>query len=239
MVLTKLSGALCIAGLCLSCASTMGFTPRRPDVGTFPYEQVSSIPFIFVGRIVSNVEVGHQKPAPWNKYQKVQLYRVNLTVENVLQGRVDSGDLYVYYFAYWGPIGSPPGLGMSKRAGDWHIGDREMFFLRKESGKFRTICDISDRCVVPVFSGPHPQFRINTTKPLEYNIIDLLLTRGNNADDEDMIKAIHSDRPSLFSQSYTIVKLKQLVREEAPKVRDAACKALLNWGQRCSSVSAR
>ncbi len=69
-------------------------------------------------------------------------------------------------------------LGMYGEGGIWHMGDREMFFLRNDSGVLRTICDTWNTCVVPVFSGAHPGFKPDPGKPLAEAIIDLLLTRG-------------------------------------------------------------
>ncbi len=227
-----LLGCLGLASLQLACKANLKFSPERP-IGHLPYGRLASIPIVLVGRILSNAIVGRPRHAQGDEYEILALYCVHVRVENVLKGQVMSNEVSIYYFSDWGPLGGPPRLGMVTNGGNWHVGDRVMFFLRKEAGELRTACDFSDRCAVPVFSGSHPGFEVNPGRPLGYSIIDFLLTKGYAIGDEQMIKAVFSDRPSLFSDSYTIEKLKQLSTSGAPEIRKAACESLSRWDLKC------
>ncbi len=223
---------------CLSLYFAYSCVPRLVESeasdNVLPFDQAESTPVILVGRILANAKVGRARVSRIDKYHQVQLYRTAVRVENVLRGKTPTSDISVYYFAYIASSG-PPGLGMSENGGTWHIGDREMFFLRTESGVFRTICDRLRSCVVPVRSGAHPNFKADPRKAIAHSIIDLLLTRGQDCNDSQMIQAISSNpfqalssNPAWdFSESYTIQKLQQIATQETPAVRRAACNELI------------
>jgi hypothetical protein len=228
----RLLGSFAICTFFLACNPGPTFHVNSPDEATF-FHDPASAPIVAVGRILSNEKAGkvrqwHPKEDSISTYQ-VQLFRVTAEIENILRGGPLPNKAEIYYFAFVGNVGGPPGLGMAGGSGTWHIGDRGLFFLREESKKLRTECDLSARCVPPVLSGSHPNLKVDPKQPLAYSIVDLLLTRGIDCHDQQMIEAVSNYAPSLFSQSYAIRKLRQIAKEEVPSVRAAACKRLTVW----------
>ena len=114
-----------------------------------------------------------------------------------------------------------------------------MFFLLRESGVLRTICDFYAHCVVPVRSCEHPVFRPDPTAPLSQTLIDLLLTRGPNCGDEQMVEAISKFNAQDLDREYAFKKLRLLAIEETPPVRKAACHWLSLWKQPCVDTRGR
>lgn len=111
-----------------------------------------SAPVILVGRILSSSKAsGRRQYEVQGKSDHVQLYEVTVAVENVLKGdapREQCRDLFLSARRF---LRGSPLLGIEER-GTWRLGDREMFFLNRDSGVLRTICDFYSDCVVPVFS---------------------------------------------------------------------------------------
>jgi len=186
-----------------------------------------------VGTILQNTKVGQLRRANWDEYATVQLYRVTVHIENVLRGSLRDRNIPVYYFAYAGTIGGPPGLGMAGTGGTWHIGDRELFFLRRDSRVLRTICDFSHTCVMPVHTGKHPGFHFEPGKPVADSIVDLLLTRGQNCTDQQMKQAFVHCYAFGFSPDYTVKKLQQIAATEDPAVSSEACETLADFAHPC------
>jgi hypothetical protein len=236
MVYLRLLAFLIICVLCAACNHGSTFAIHPPSNATF-LRDPASVPIILVGQILSNSKVGGLRK--WRPDQdsvsdyQVQMFRVNVRVENTLKGDSLPGDIGIYYFAFHGNVSGPPGLGMAGVSGTWHLGDRELFFLRKESGELRTACDLSARCVPPVFSGNHADFRVDPSISLADSIVDLLLTRGRGCTDQQMIEAVSSYAPSFFSRDYAVAKLRQIVQREVPSVSEAACERLKREHESC------
>jgi trehalose-6-phosphatase len=72
---------------------------------------------------------------------------------------------------------------------DLYGGHSEMFFLQRDFGELRTICDGSRQCIFWVRSGSHYNFE--TSLSLAYDIARVFLTRGDDASDEQMFDAIY------------------------------------------------
>ncbi|HEY3457398.1 MAG TPA: hypothetical protein VGK64_22650 [Bryobacteraceae bacterium] len=217
-------------GLQMACNRTPPLIDEDPSKRVGPFDGAASGLPVVVGRIVSNSRFGTPHPSHWNRYRTVQLYGLAIHVENVLQGDIQNPSIDVYYFADVGSQGGPARLGMREDGGQWRIGDRELFVLRREAGVFRTVCDFSAVCVTPVLTGAHPAFRRNISRSIKEDIVEILLTRGEHCDDSQMIRAISSDprgNPAWsFSESYTFKKLRQIATEETSAVRKAACEDL-------------
>lgn len=113
----------------------------------------------------------------------VLLYKVNPTIENVVQGSVTLGNADV--FVYASTTVFPGAIGFSgSRA------FRDMVLLRREHGKLRVIEDIDSNCKTGVYSGAHPGFKPRPGDPVRQQMIDLLLTPGLGATDLGMMRAI-------------------------------------------------
>src|SRR6185312_7737478 len=209
----RLWGFFAICTFFFACNSGPTFHVNSPDKATF-FRDPASAPIIVVGRILSNEKTGkvrqwHPKEDSISTYH-VQLFRVTVEIENILRGGPLPKKPEIYYFALAGNVGGPPGIALTSISGTWHKGDRGLFFLREESGKLRTECDLSVRCVPPILSGSHPNFKVDPKQPLAYSIVDLLLTRGIDCSDQQMIEAVSNYAPSLFSQSFAIKKLRPI-----------------------------
>ena len=220
----------------LGCSHTPSMAVRKPSAESLPFYRFKSTPIIVVARILENIEIGPSHPSGWDPHISVQLYRVKARTENVLKGEIIPSSIEIYYFSEVGAIGGPPRLGMTSAGGTWNIGDREMFFLERESGVLRTICDCMHYCVIPVLTGEHPGFKTERSAPLALSITNLLLTRGKGCGDLDMIRAIQQ-MPN-FDRIYTIRKLKELASTETRGVREAACDALETLGNTCAQPGA-
>jgi hypothetical protein len=194
--------------------------------------QLDSVPIVIVGQILLADTVG--RPQREKNGLPVQLYRVTVHVENVLRGNVQ-GDVAIYYFsgAKGLSIGSSGLLGMTTNAGSWHLGDRIVFFLRREDGVLRTTCDFRRYCALQVYSGAHPEFRPDASKPLADNLVDLLLTRGERCTDKQMADAILKSRTPEISEAYAYQQLSQLAIKGPLEITRAACEMLSVANRKC------
>jgi hypothetical protein len=74
---------------------------------------------------------------------------------------------------------------------------------------------------------------------MTHTIVDLLLSRGENCSDKEMIKATGGTKAYLFSNDYTMQKLRQIASTETPEVRQAACDALFSFGHPCEASKSK
>jgi hypothetical protein len=72
---------------------------------------------------------------------------------------------------------------------DLNAGHSEIFFLQRNFGELRTICDGSRQCIFWVRSGSHYGFE--TSFSLGDAIARVFLRRGDGASDEQMFDAIY------------------------------------------------
>ena len=225
----------------VACTSVPKISPENSVVSGI----ASLAPFIVVGTITSNSDLHRPikitdenapQVMPSDSEVVYHLFRVNVRIENVLRGSIRQSNIAVYYYTQIGPLGGTPRLGMWNTGGLWHIGDREIFYLKKSAGVFRTYCDIVAPCATPVFSGAHPGFTIDPSRPPAESIIDLLLTRGRGSTDQGMVKAVLSRSAEYFNEPYTIRKWQEIAEhDESAAVRDAACSQLKKEELPCPS----
>lgn len=188
-------------------------------------------PVILVGRILNSVGMGSRQLSIWDGDTPYQQYRATVALENVLNGSVPLGTVEIYFLVNV-RSGGHKVLGTTKDGGSWHIGDREMFFLQRDSGRLRTICDsFAYNCVIPVFTGSH-----ESIQPHPWagdTIADIFLTRGKGTSDAQMIEGMNRGTSISFhfSPSYSMTKLVQMAQTETALVRREACKYLRSYSK--------
>jgi len=182
----------------------------------------SFVPIILVGQIVAYSELGRSRSSRWDATNRIQLCRIIVRVENVLRGGVARDDVPVFFFVSVGSTGGPPQLGMIGRTGRWRIGDRELFFLKRDSGVLRTIIDNYALAAQPVLTGAHTNYKSRPGETVPEMIVDILLTRGQGCSDQQMAQAVSRSVADFFDLPYTVRKLRQLANNEVPVVQKAA-----------------
>jgi hypothetical protein len=218
--------------LLLGCLSTIAgcgradrMEPYPEFTDLFPADMAAFPPVILVGRILAGVAIGSPRPSIWDGKTPYQEYRISVAIENVLHGSVPPQTADIYFLKNI-RAGGPPRLGIPQQGGLWRIGDRKMFFLQRDSGRLRTVCDTWAHCVVPVLSGSHLGFQ---PRPRPGDALaDILFTRGKGTSDAQMIEGL--EKASFvgfhFAPNFSMRKLEDLVQTETPSVRQAACKYL-------------
>jgi hypothetical protein len=151
----------------------------------------------------------------------MQLHRVRVRIENVLKGSLREQVIDVYYFGFAGALDGPRTLGFG------HEPSRRIFWLKKEGEAFRMACDGWDDCTTIVESGAHLQYRADPSKPLEYALADILLTRGEGEIDHLRFAGqISQGVPDRGIQGFVIEKLRKLAQTESLDVKTSACELI-------------
>jgi hypothetical protein len=149
----------------------------------------------------------------------LQLRKLVVTVENVLNGNVGGRTVEIYYFTFAGGFDGPRPLGF------WEAGNRRIFSIRPDAGVLRTACDGWDGCTYGVYSGAHRHLRVDPQKPIDYALADIVLTRGEGeVDDSEFARAV--DRGGPGPPEYVIGKYRHLALTEGSTIKVAACKEL-------------
>jgi hypothetical protein len=225
--------AIALLGMVTACC--------RPQMTEFPArysidspQAIEAVPVILVGLVlVGSHPAGPLHPSRVDPHVLTQLHQAKIRVENLVQGDVAQNDEINIFYSL-----DAVNLGSSASFLYFSRGDRRLFFLERDAGKLRTIYDTWNTCVLPVFSGFHPNFKRDPHQPATEAIVDLLLTRGEGATDKDMVKAVREvgnfDR---FGDELQLKALQQIAREETPPVRHEACAELAIWGHPCPSSS--
>ena len=211
---------LAVAGVGSGCSRSPKLIPYEAQ----EYERIFDAPMVIVGRLISDAAA--HGPVLDRGYP-IQLRKLKVRVENALRGSVATGEVLVYYFAPAGPYqGNVP-------LGRWPLGERRILWLRSDSGGLRTACDFRDECTMSVRSGAHPDYKPDSQKPLGYALADIWFTRGDGATDTDFAKGVDRGAPSTVPETYLFEKLQRLAATEVPVVRDAACRQLSYFRQKC------
>ncbi len=176
---------------------------------------------VIVGSIKRDTLVQRPVPMHVDPSYPLQLRKMEIRVENVLQGSLPARVVTVFYFAFAGGFDGPQPLGA------WRGGTRRMFWLRKDAGVLRTACDGWDTCTRGVYSGAHPHFTPDQRSPFMDIMADILLTRGEGQIDEDWFAGAISRAPG--SEVHLLEKYRQLALTESGAVKAAACTLL--WGE--------
>jgi hypothetical protein len=189
-IVTVRTAALLAGVTLLTCH---GYRPKvamresKPGYPILKPEDVARVPVIIEGLVI-------ESGAPVSTVQRspidggfTQLWKGRVRVENVLQGRVSEGIIDIFYF-----VGDIPG---SSRRILFRPGERNLFFLRWDGPYLPTTNHRSaNACLLKVLTGPHPNFNRAPGASINDAIIRLLLTRGNGADDQQMIGAVEDPK---------------------------------------------
>lgn len=202
------------------------YRPLAPDT---PFSLLSGAPVILVGLVLSVMErVGDIHPSVFTR-EPMALYRVKVRIENVLQGDIEGTEATIYFFRLLGTY-----AGINRMS--FKVGDRFIFFLQNDHGGWRTVCDTYEYCVERVKTGPHPAVRRDRKRPINDDILEILLTRGVGVDDEHMVQALLDPRPQTGyrwgAERYT-QQLSEVARQETAPVRAVACEQLKRLHKPC------
>jgi hypothetical protein len=216
---------------CLLCAVIMLSTAceRVPPLveyessgGGLTQQGIASVPIVIVGRILAHSEIGRPHPSRWDSKYPMQLYKVTVQVENVLRGDIESGTVSVFYLKNLYASDGPARMGVVGRGGQWRVGDRLIWFLRRDAGVLRTVLDTWAQCAKPVFTGSHVNYRPRPEETLAQMIVDILLDRGEGCSDQQMAEALSKSVPEGFDLTYTVKKVRRLSEDKSPEIRKAA-----------------
>lgn len=208
--------------LSTACERVPPLVEYQSSGGGLTQQRIASVPIVIVGRILAHSEVGRPHPSRWDTGYPMQLYKVTLQIENVLRGDVDRGTVPIFYFANLYASEGPPRTGMVGRGGRWRIGDRLIWFLRRDAGVLRTVLDTWAQGTDPVFTGSHVNYRPRPGEPLSQMIVDILLNRGAGCTDKQLVEALSKSVPEWFDLPYTVQKVRRLRGDKSPEVRKAA-----------------
>jgi hypothetical protein len=208
-----------------SCEGGDKMAPLPPH---FSASALDRVPVILLGQIMENSRsTGSQRTWQTSEWdgKPVQLMRVRVRVEQVLQGEPPPKEVEIFYF-------TDLAAGESSVARVWrdlNAGHSEIFFLQRDYGKLRTICDGWRSCIIWVRTGTHYNFKPEPGTPIEDVITNILLRRGDHTTDEQMIDAMY--HPELRWGTLPIYNaLKQLaVNEKSLAVRVVALERLRNF----------
>jgi hypothetical protein len=197
-------------------------SPLPPD---FSVATPDRVPVILLGQVLkSSHAAAPPRTSEWND-RPVQLWTVRVRVEHVLQGEVQPKEIDIFYFTDMGAGESA----ISRVMGNLYAGHSEIFFLQRDNGKLRTICDGWRTCIMWVRTGSHYNFKAEPGLPIQDVITKVLLSRGDHTTDKQMIDAIyHPERR--WGNLPVFNAFKQLVAQErSPVVRTVALEEIRNF----------
>lgn len=185
------------------------------------------VPIIFAGTALTTpTPVGDPRHSRFDGIL-MQPFLWKVHVENVLKGNISAGETVDLNFFM-----SVESLGGRPQLSDVQPGQRDLFFVQRDSGKLRLICDGWRSCVPVIRSGSHPNFKADPNVPLDNQIADILLSRGVGATDDEMVRAIGETGININAQAIA-EKLQHLAQTETPVVRAAACRSLKGLDHPC------
>ncbi len=191
--------------------------------------KVFSAPIVVLAVIQSDTFVH----GPTAADQNIQLRKLQVRVENVLRGEDIPDVATIYYYTWAGAFDGPRPLGFWMMPAHSRPIYRRIFWLRRDSGLLRTACDGWDECTMPANSGSHANYRPDPMKPLGYALADIFFTRGEGVSDGAFADQVEWGAPGTVPEAYLLEKLRHLARTEPPIVREAACKQLAYYRQKC------
>ena len=228
------SSLICLLFVLPACRSTPDLHPRFNGYPVPLGRVVKDAPIILVGSI-RKVELdraptrtigqpGFQLP--------VKLVTVDLDVEVVLRGDVQSERVSVDTFLFHGPAW-PEALSEKRvSVSQFFGGNRRVFFLTREEDGMRTMLDVGGSTIGLSTGKPGLDIATLADTSIEEKIAKLLLTPTPEANDESFAKAIHdavSDAIALVGDTKTSFLLRALLNHRSSIVRATACLELADY----------
>ena len=208
--------------------------PRLTEYDEHANAQARSAPIVVVAVADADVPIGGQVPSRFDPKYPMQLHRVRVRIENVLKGSLRERVIDVYYFGFAGGSDGPHPLGFGREP------SRRILWLKMDGPAFRTACDGWDYCTTIVSSGAHIQYRADPSKPLEYALADILLTRGEGEiNNLEFAGQIRQGVPDREIQGFVIEKLRYLAQTESLDVKRSTCELLWIYAQDRTNHSLR
>ncbi len=178
-------------------------------------------PIVLVGLVTGVNAVGAPRQARRSPGTLLQLTRVELHVENMLRGKVESRNIKFYFFGFSDKNPAYIGLPRYQVA----IGERRIFFLTTELGRLRSVGDVLDY-TLPVASGFHENIRAEPEVPLRLSIPEVLLSVGKGSNPRAMSATLSILCPVsdyLAPQTTTVRLLKDLISGSDKGLAAASC----------------
>ena len=220
----------CSFAIGAGCRSSPSLAFQRGTSSDAEYiAKVFSAPIVVVGSIELDTLVRLTR----QQHVDLQLRQLRVRVENVLRGDLVPGTTTVYYYTWAGAFDGPRPLGFWDMKGSGHRAFRRILWLRRDSGVLRTACDGWDECTMPAESGTNLDYKPDPGMPLGYALADIFFTRGNGVTDAEFARQVEWGAPSTVPNAYLFEKLQRLAAREVPIVREAACKQLSYYRQKC------
>jgi hypothetical protein len=228
--------ACCSFAIGAGCRSSPNLVFQKGTSSDADYiARIFNAPIVVVGSIESDAFVRLTRQYGIH----LQLRKLNVRVENVLRGDLVVGTTTVYYYTWAGAFNGLRPLGFWDEHGSRHRECRRILWLRRDSGVIRTACDGGDECTMPVESGTHLDYKTDPGLSLGYALADIFFTRGNGATDAEFARQVEWGAPSTVPNAYLFEKLQRLAATEVPIVREAACKQLSYYRQKCVEPSGK
>lgn len=194
-------------------------------------------PVILVGSVtaVQGLNEARLQASEWPA--DVTLERIQVRPERFLRGREDGAEVVFYRY----------GLLRGQLPGDvpidsFHVGERRVFFLVRESGVLRTRVDIVASSF-QVFSGAHPGPPSENPQEMPRSIAEILVLPGTSLDEDGYVKAlgVQTDRtvPLLVGFKGTTQLLRTVIAHPNKRLAAEACIALYRlspFGDECAGV---
>ena len=193
--------------------------------------KVFAAPIVVVGAIESDTLV---RGPIHSDGMLIQLRKLKVRVENVLRGGAVLETTTIYYFTWAGAFNGPRPLGFWGVKGSINPVYRRILWLRKKPVRRSwTACDGWDECTMPAESGTHPNYKPDPRKPLAYALAGKIsFTRGNGVTDAEFARQVNGEHQH-GAGSLPLRETSATPPTEVPVVRDAACKQLSYYRQKC------
>ncbi|MFL6415755.1 MAG: hypothetical protein ACJ74Y_08815, partial [Bryobacteraceae bacterium] len=209
---------------------TYGMAPLR---NPFKVVDLEKTPLILVGEDLEDSQPVAEPEYTKEGHRPMQLWKVQVQVEHVLQGALPSRRIDIFYFVDLGFVGGSVSRLMHMPKGHSYI-----FLLQPDGNHWRTIYDGWANCVFWVRTGTHYEYNIDRTRPIANIMVDLLLSRGDRTSDAQMLDAIYHPQTRLGDLPI-MDSLERLSREDtSPAVRELASSELAkmsykrNWASK-------
>jgi hypothetical protein len=183
----------------------------------------ASAPTIVVGRVLEVNNIGRPKRSAGDLRIKTQLAEIKISIEVVIKGGARESTINFYYFVYSSE--SDVDLGVPRYLPE--IGQRRIYFLRRQGGIYRSIGDVLDY-TLQVRSGLHRNTLCREKQP-GCCIAELLLVPGEDLDVPSFVAGLitaKAEASFLCSDTQTRSLLRELTQQPDQRISDRAQEAI-------------